>query len=108
MSAALHTGYAGWQMADLQNKEEEKEGEEMGRQPRKIEQMTSQIKSLLWKICYLETQTDDSENVGFKWVDSGRDYDLAYSAYFEGIMKELREDFTPDERIIVLRMFDKN
>ncbi len=93
-------------MADLQ-KQEEKEGEEMGRQPRKIETMRNQISSLLWKICYLETKNDQSE-IGWKWVDSGRDYDLAYSAYFEGIMKELREDFTPDERIIVLRMFDKN
>ena len=129
MPKAPHTGYAGWQMADLQ-----KEGVKMGRQPKRIEDMKKKISVLIWQMMNVKYDVKELEytdkEVGV-WDPLNPKYHngklAEYESYFERkkliftnnlyencvaqfmpIIEELQNDFTPKERMTILRMFDKN
>jgi len=106
----------------------------MGRRPKKMEEMMAELHALLWRMCAIrmgEVHTIDKTkfvnnplNVLSIHYDNtngeGDTFDRAKKARYDGYRYEtiakmllsysekLQNDFTPDERRTVLRMFRKN
>ena len=114
-------------MADLQ-----KEGEKMGRRPKKIEEMKNKIGVLIWQMINVTLENGEwvNKKIGV-WDPLNPKYHNAKLAEYEEfperkkliftnslyqncigqfmpIIEELQNNFTPEERMTILRMFDKN
>ena len=75
----------------------------MGRRPKKFEEMKNQIHEFLFRMMNVEYNLDEG-----KWDEKSADLTAYREGLFHVIYNKLQNDFTPDERMIVLQMFNKN